>query len=129
MISIRGIDHINMRVKNFEDSKRFYKKFFNMEVLEEDISEMTNNKFIVLGIPGVISLCLYEKEEISFKEQLVGHFGINVEDFDKAVELLQAEKVELLYGGVLNWKNSKSVYISDPSGHEIELTKNFSGGF
>jgi catechol 2,3-dioxygenase-like lactoylglutathione lyase family enzyme len=129
MINIKGIDHINMSVKNFEESIRFYKKFFNMEVLEQDISQMSGNKFVVVGIPGVISLCLYENNNINFNNQMIGHFGINVSNFEDVVKTLEKEGIKLLYGGVSDWENSRSVYIADPSGHEIELTKNFGGGF
>lgn len=129
MINIRGIDHINMDIKNFEESIKFYKRYFNMEILEDGISDRSDNKFVVVGIPGVISLCLYENEKFSLSSQMIGHFGINIKDFETTVERLISEGVELLYGGVSNWKNSKSIYILDPSGHEIELTKNFGGGF
>ena len=129
MFNIKGIDHINMNVSSFDESKEFYKKLFGMKVLEEDISAKSGNKFMVIGIPGIISLCLYESKEINFKNQQIGHFGINIENFDNMKKKLEDKNIEYFYGGVIDWKRSKSIYIKDPSGHEIELTKNFAGGF
>ena len=36
--------------------------------------------------------------------------------------------VNILYGGAVDWGRSNSVYITDPSGWEIELTEQFGGG-
>ena len=132
MFKVKGIDHLNMNVKSFKESKEFYSKYFGMEVLESDISKMTNNPYLIIGIPGVISLCLYERgnfDKENDSNQRVSHFGINIENFDEVQSALEADGIPLLYGGVTKWDHSKSIYIADPSGHEIELTKNFGGGF
>ena len=129
MFNIRGVDHINMNVKNFDESIKFYEKVFKMEILEDDISKKSGERFVIVGIPNVISLCLYENRNMDFSNAQIGHIGINVENFDEVIKSLKSEDVQYLYGGVIDWNNSQSVYIQDPSGHEIELTKNFAGGF
>ena len=35
---------------------------------------------------------------------------------------------EILYGGVVDWETSRSVYIVDPSGYEVELAEISGGG-
>jgi catechol 2,3-dioxygenase-like lactoylglutathione lyase family enzyme len=129
MFNIRGIDHINMNVKSFSDSIEFYKKVFNMEVLEDDISRNSGQRFVIVGIPNVISLCLYENKDFNLENNEIGHIGINIVNFDGVKKSLEKMGVQYFYGGVIDWEKSKSIYIQDPSGHEIELTKNFGGGF
>ena len=36
--------------------------------------------------------------------------------------------IKIFYGGPLNWEKSTSIYIQDPNGYEIELSKVFGGG-
>jgi hypothetical protein len=36
--------------------------------------------------------------------------------------------IEIFYGGPIEWEKSASIYISDPNGYEIELSKVFGGG-
>ncbi|OUR94885.1 hypothetical protein A9Q84_17410 [Halobacteriovorax marinus] len=129
MFKIKGIDHLNMNIRNYEETKKFYSKYFGFKVLEEDISKMSGNTFMVIGIPGIISLCMYESEEFNFENQAISHFGLNVENFEEALDLLKKDNIPLLYNSPIKWESSESIYISDPSGHEIELTKNFAGGF
>ncbi|WP_127716455.1 VOC family protein [Halobacteriovorax sp. HLS] len=128
MLNIRGIDHINMMVKSLEESKLFYEKVFGMKVLEEGISQKSSKPYLIIGIKNIISLCLYEEEIINFENQSISHFGINIKNFDEAIKILQESGVEIHYGGVIQWDHSQSIYISDPSGHEIELSRNFAGG-
>jgi len=37
-------------------------------------------------------------------------------------------EVKILYGGEVDWEKSKSVYVVDPSGYEIELSQLVGGG-
>lgn len=129
MLRIKAIDHINMNVKSFDESRKFYSKYFGLKVLKEDISESTGNPYIIMGIPNVVSLCMYERGSFEFKDQVIAHFGLNIENFDETLDMLKGEKLPILYDGLVEWENSRSIYINDPSGHEIELTKNFAGGF
>lgn len=128
MLNIKGIDHINMMVKNLEESKLFYKKLFGMKVLEEGVSKKSAKQYLIIGIPNVISLCLYEQEVISFENQSISHFGLNIKNFEETKDILEKEGIEIHYGGIIDWEKSQSIYISDPSGHEIELSRNFAGG-
>ena len=57
----------------------------------------------------------------------INHFGLALEDFDSAVQRLNELGVEILYGGPVAWPHSRSIYIRDPSGHEIELAEKVGG--
>lgn len=127
-IRVRCIDHINMRVNNLAESIAFYGDVFGFEV-KEDHSELAEEPWVILGQKDVVYLCLYEHPD---KEQArdalrINHFGLALENFDAAVERLDQLGVEVLYGGAVDWPRSRSLYIRDPSGHEIELAEKVGG--
>ena len=55
------------------------------------------------------------------------HFGLHVEGFDSIESELRERGVPINYGGPVHQGKSRSLYIEDPSGHEIELAE-FVGG-
>ena len=129
MVGIKGIDHINMRVKNLKKSVEFYRKNFGFEVKEDHAGE-AEEPWVILGLPGAVYLCLYEHPEKKQRDDAlrISHFGFALEDFDQAMMELLSNGVKFLYGGPVNWPRSRSLYIEDPSGHEIELSEKFGGG-
>ena len=127
MLNINNVDHLNMNVTNLKNSQDFYQKLFGLKVFEEGTSS-SGNAYSIVGLPNKVFLCLYEGKETA-KKQTLNHFGINIEDFDQAIESLQKESIPLLYGGVIQYEKSKSAYIADPDGNEIELSEAFGGGF
>jgi len=121
-----SIDHVNMKVKNLEKSVEFYKNLFGFEVKQE---ENPNKKDVPSKIIGndAIKLCLYEVPEMS-PEGGIAHFGFNIANFDEIIAKCKDLGVEILYGGTIDWEKSRSVYIVDPSGYEIELGQVSGGG-
>ena len=85
-----SMDHVNMNVKNLEQSVKFYKDLFGFEVRKEDNSP---NK---LDAPS----------------KNIGNDSIKL----------------CFYGGPVEFEKSQSVYIKDPSGYDIELSKILGGG-
>lgn len=131
MIAIKGVDHLNMSVKNLEKSVDFYQGLFkNSEIKEEGVSG-NGNPYLILGIDQKLYLCLYQNPEGSVCETKfapVNHIGIHLENFDEAVKDLLKANYKLLYGGIVEYPSSKSVYISDPDGNELEFSSHFGGG-
>ena len=127
MIGIKGIDHINMRVKNLNESIEFYTKLFGFEMKEDQ--RTAREPWAIIGLPDVAYLCLYEHpgKEIPFEGLTINHFGLVLSDFENAMTLLKENGVQILYGGPVDWPKSRSIYIKDPSGHEIELAEKFGG--
>jgi predicted enzyme related to lactoylglutathione lyase len=121
-----SIDHVNMKVKNLEQSVKFYKNLFGFEIKQE---ENTNKLDVPSKIIGndTIKLCMYEIPDMS-PEGGIAHFGFNVTNFNEIIAKCKDLKVEVLYGGIVDWETSKSVYIVDPSGYEIELGEILGGG-
>ena len=122
-----SMDHVNMNVKNLDESITFYKNLFGFEIRKEDNSP---NK---LDVPSKIigndsiKLCLYENPQMS-PEGGIAHFGFHVENFGQIMQKCRELNVEVLYGGPVEFEKSRSVYIKDPSGYDIELSEISGGG-
>lgn len=121
-----SIDHVNMKVKNLEKSVEFYQNLFGFEVKQEENPNKTDVPSKIIG-NDTIKLCLYEVPEMS-PEGGIAHFGFNISNFDEIITKCKDLGVEILYGGTIDWEKSKSVYIVDPSGYEIELGQVSGGG-
>ena len=128
MLKINAIDHINMNVLSFKESEKFYKDLFGMSVLDDGQSVKKGAPYRIIGIPNRIALCLYEVEEINFDNAPIAHFGINIENYSEILNILEEKNIKVLNDGEVFWEGSASLYINDPSGHLLELTKNFAGG-
>ena len=83
----------------------------------------------IVGLADAAYLCLYQLPDGELSDQglRINHFGFHVNDFDQLEEKLQSEGVEIMYDGAIDWNNSRSFYIKDPSGYEIELSEQFGG--
>jgi catechol 2,3-dioxygenase-like lactoylglutathione lyase family enzyme len=138
MIKVKAIDHINMIVNNLDESSAFYKKVFGLEIVEDSRKDnLSPNKletpYIVIGMRGRAYLALHQSLQKGNGQESgepirIAHFGFHVDDFDKVITQLKAAAAPFLYGEKLfEWPHSRSVYILDPSGHEIELVERFGG--
>ena len=127
---LQSIDHINMSVTNLETSEAWYKQLFDFERVEEGRAN-DGAPFAILR-SGDNMLCLYEHPEFAgpstwtgkeaVKRHQINHFGFRIDDRQRFEERLRKLKQEVHYGGVLRRQHSLNWYISDPSGHEIEVT-------
>ncbi|MCH8332182.1 MAG: VOC family protein [Bacteroidetes bacterium] len=119
-----GIDHLNLAVKDLEESVTFYRDLFGWETLKEQPEQ--NSK--IIGDAST-KLCLYETDDMdNYSPQGFYHFGINIENFDEAIGKCEEMGIEIQYGEAVEWEKSRSIYIKDPNGYEIELTSVFGGG-
>jgi predicted enzyme related to lactoylglutathione lyase len=128
MINLKAtlIDHINMKVKNMEESIKFYKDLFGFEIKQEENPNKNDVPSKIIG-NNSIKLCMYEVPEMS-PEGGIAHFGFNIENFDEVIAKCKELDVQILYGGPIVWSKSKSIYIVDPSGYELELSQIPGGG-
>ena len=125
-LNAKAIDHVNMKVKNLEKSIQFYNNLFGFEIKQEENPNKTDVPSKIIGNEN-IKLCLYEVPEMS-PEGGIAHFGFNIVNFSEVVDKCKELGVQILYGGIVDWEKSKSVYIVDPSGYEIELGEILGGG-
>ena len=125
-LNATSIDHVNMKVRNLEQSIKFYNNLFGFKIKQNE----NPNK---LGVPSqiigndTIKLCMYEMPTMSPEGGIV-HFGFNVENFEDIIEKCNEIRVEILYGGYVEFEKSRSVYIKDPNDYEIELSERQGGG-
>lgn len=131
MLNFNGIDHINMNVKNLEESISFYKKLFSFEVKESGFSAMSGSPFAIIGKSEKGMLALYEKEDLlPNNKSHIAHLGFNIKFFAGILDWLKEQGAKIVYyseSGVVEYPNSQSIYIKDPSGYEIELSNSFAG--
>lgn len=121
-IRAASMDHVNMSVKNLQESVDFYRKVFGFE-LKKDQPEQ---KSIIIG-NDAIKLCLYEDPQMS-PEGGIAHFGFFVENFDQVMEICKSLGVTVYYDGPVQFEKSRSIYIADPNGYDIELSEVVGGG-
>ena len=126
ILDATSIDHVNMKVKNLEQSEQFYKNLFGFEVKQEENPNKIDAPSKIIGNDS-IKLCMYEVPDMS-PEGGIAHFGFNISNFNQIIKKCEELGVKVLYGGVVDWEKSKSVYIVDPSGYEIELGEVLGGG-
>ena len=116
-----SLDHMNMTVKDLEESVNFYGELFGF-VEKKDQPEQTSK---IIGNEN-IKLCLYEDPNLEIGDG-INHFGFHIENFEGIVEKCQSMDIVMPYG-VVKWEKSRSVYIVDPNGYELELSEVSGGG-
>jgi catechol 2,3-dioxygenase-like lactoylglutathione lyase family enzyme len=131
-ISISAIDHINLTVSNLEHSLTFYQRTFGLEVREDGRDR--ERPFVIVGRAGAGYLALHERAvDGGPVGGHINHWGFVVDDFDGTIARLDDLGVPVLYrdngaDGIIDYPRSRSVYVADPDGTEIELTSSFGGG-
>lgn len=119
----QGLDHVAIAVSDMERSQRFYTEVLGLERTHEDWDVP-----VVLSASGS-GLALFPKEmhpssapddaEPSAIRILHIAFRLDREGFDAARESLERDGVGARFS---DHGLSHSVYLSDPDGHQIELT-------
>lgn len=122
ILKASSIDHINMEVKDLEQSVDFYKNLFGFEIKKEQSDEKSK----IIGNDN-IKLCLYENPEMK-PEGAIAHFGFHVENFNEIINTCKLLGIKVHYDGPVQFEKSRSIYISDPNGYDIELSEVFGGG-
>lgn len=123
-MNVRNLDHINLTVKHLGETIEWYRRLFGFELVEGGTRAGINWAIIR---SGDALLCMYERPDLAVPEESpdrhhrLNHFGLRITDrepFEQAVEKLN---VSVEYGGAIRYPFSWSWYITDPTGHEIEV--------
>lgn len=133
MLTIDRIDHLNMGVKNLQQTQAFYKKLFDFDILETGQSRLNQAPYAIIGKSGKGVLCIYERGSNKSRTEdygdiAINHWGFHIENFDEALHAVKTLNVPYEYDGVIHQGQSRSLYIIDPNGYEIELTEKLAGG-
>lgn len=134
-ISFECIDHVNMFVKNLEESIAFYHKVFGTDPKIKQSGKNKGIRWAIIGLASKFYFCLYELKGKEFDPSAlhINHIGFYVSDFDETIQRIQHLGIEIQYNGKpIEWKNrngrTRSLYIKDPNGYYIEFAEKFGGG-
>lgn len=126
-MQLKNIDHLNLTVADLEETVAWYHRVFGFELVEEDVQDGTRWGVIR---QGDVMLCIYQFEDCRYEDRFaqrkmglhgINHFGLRITDRAAWEEIVDREKIEVLYDGPIRWTHSTSWYISDPTGYEIEV--------
>ncbi len=126
-MSVKHLDHLNMTVKNLEESVQWYGNVFGFKKVEEGDGKF--GRWAILRSGDAI-LCLYESPRVHSLDETgrlehnrhgVNHFGFRILDREVWEQTVAEHGVDVRYEGRVEWPHSVSWYVVDPTGHEIEV--------
>jgi len=120
-ISVSGIDHLVLHVRDINRSATFYKDVFRVESISNGSSE-TTLRF------GSQKIMLVEQKNgpVANKNEVIFRMALNT-PLEKVRSILKDKGVEVLPGPLYNSAantNSDIFFIKDPDGHLIALVQN-----
>lgn len=115
MEAIRGVFEVAIKVRDLERSEAFYRGVLQLEEGLRDEERRWN--FLRAGAGMVV---LQEDQTGAWPTQ---HFAFTVReaDLEAAAELLRERGVQTQGPITHDWIPAKSLYFSDPDGHELEF--------
>lgn len=116
MLPIRGLYEVAVRVKDLAKSEAFYRRTLGLEVGIRD----EGRRWLFLRAGGQEGMVVLQEDRGTWPTQ---HFAFTVaeSDIDAAATALRKEGVAVRGPVYHDWMPAKSVYFSDPDGHELEL--------
>ncbi|MFL5783920.1 MAG: VOC family protein [Bacteriovoracaceae bacterium] len=126
------LDHINLTVRNLQESMSWYHELFGFEFKEGDVTSASEPWAIVGKNDSMI--CMYEDKNLkpasdnSDGVHRIYHFGLRISEKEAWEKIVQEKNLKIMYGGAYQYPHSLSWYIHDPSGHEIEVSYVAGGG-
>jgi lactoylglutathione lyase len=116
MLPIRGLYEIAIRVRDLAQSEAFYRDVLGLEVGLRD----ERRRWLFLRTGGDAGMVVLQEEKGTWPTQ---HFAFTVADADieGAIGTLRARGLAVKGPVYHAWMPAKSVYFSDPDGHDLEL--------
>ena len=116
MLPIRGLYEVAIRVKDLAKSEVFYRETLGLEVgLRHE-----QRRWLFLRVGGQAGMVVLQEDNGTWPKQ---HFAFTVEEVDiETIAATLRQRGVRVEGPVYHeWMPAKSVYFSDPDGHELEL--------
>ncbi len=134
-IHFECVDHVNMFVRDLEESLDFYRKVFGTDAEVKQTGKNKGIRWLIIGIAGKFYFCLYELKGKTFDPDAlhINHIGFYVPDFEDTIERIKRLGIPIEYNGApIEWSNrngqTRSLYIKDPNGYYIEFSEKLGGG-
>lgn len=117
------LDHVNFTVENFRESVEWYHKIFSFELVEKGISEAGNKWGILKNGDSMLAITEYPDKKWGVSEEYhqTYHIGLRLADKQEWEEKIRQYNLETYYGSPITYPHSRSWYVKDPTGHEIEV--------
>lgn len=122
MLKLRGLYEIAIRVKDLSRAEPFYRDLLGLQV---GLRDETSN-WLFLRVGGSSGMVVLQEDPGEWPHQ---HFAFMIDDAEltRAADFLKASGVETRGPIFHEWMGARSLYFSDPDGHELEfcaLTEN-----
>jgi catechol 2,3-dioxygenase-like lactoylglutathione lyase family enzyme len=126
-MTVKHLDHLNLSVRNFEETAIWYRRVFGFEIVESGL--WRGRPWGVLK-SGEALLCVYQDPDRNFIDgnvlqssrlHGVNHFALRITEQAEWEETVIRENLPIEYDGRVTWPNSTSWYVKDPTGYEIEV--------
>jgi len=116
MDAIRGVYEVAIKVRDLGRSEAFYR---NVLGLEEGLRD-EKRRWLFLRAGGSAGMIVLQEDRGEWPTQ---HFAFTADesDIDRAAEHLNGNGVSTIGPMVHDWMPAKSLYFSDPDGHDLEL--------
>lgn len=118
MIIIEKMHSISLSVTNLDDAVDFYKEIFGFDVIER---QSGSDEVLMQMSDIVIRLLLVEDLEDNSRVENYVTFYIDEDDFDDALDEIEANELDVVYGPE-NVRNGRKVIVADPFDNRIGLT-------
>lgn len=116
MLPIRGVYEIAIRVKDLPTAEAFYREVLGLQVGIRD--ERRNWLFLRAG--GDAGMIVLQEDKGQWPTQ---HFAFTIAeaDVERAAQMLREQGVNVEGPYFHEWIPAKSIYFTDPDGHDLEL--------
>ncbi|NOS80887.1 MAG: VOC family protein [Nitrospira sp.] len=116
MLPLRGLYEVAIRVKDLTKSEEFYCELLGLEVGARD--ERRNWLFLRVG--GQAGMLVLQEEKGTWPTQHLA-FTVMETDLEGAAAVLRKRGIAVTGPVFHEWMPAKSIYFSDPDGHDLEL--------
>ena len=125
-----NIDHLNLSVRDFDETVAWYGRVFGFELVEES-TQPDGTHFGVLRSESAM-LCIYEHADLEYVHcdklrargmHAICHFALRIPAAERAdwEATVKRENLQLDFGGAIAYDHSTSWYVKDPTGWSIEV--------
>lgn len=117
---------VTVKVKNMEESLRFYTEFLGLSVARKfSPGPGINIAFLSDEKGSQIELIENVYEKVKEGTSIIS-IGFTVDNLDKVVELVNEKGIKIIRSSLDNSHGPKLFFIEDPNGAEIEFIEKFS---